>query len=253
VTPDGQQVSPPTRLLTVGSLCAGIGGIEYGLELTGGFRTIWQAEINPFARSVLAKHWPDAQRLEDVHDVTGESVPRVDLITAGFPCQPFSVAGARLGASDERHLWPEVARVVRDLRPRWMLAENVAGLLTIDGGRTFGRILSDLADIGYDAEWTCLPAGAFGAHHIRNRLFILAYPRREGLAGTQQAPVLGTWRREEGGAAAQQARAVDSPGLGGMVYGVPRRVDRIKALGNAVVPQVARWIGQHILAAEARV
>jgi len=154
---------------------AGIGGIDLGLERTGGFRTAWFSEIEPFANAVLRKHWPDVPNLGDVRDL-GEGTPYVDLIAAGFPCQPFSLAGKRLAQEDPRWLWPHVARrLVGHLRPRYVLLENVPGLRS----KGLGDVLQDLSALGYDAEWEGISAAAVGAPHRRDRVWIVAYPHRE--------------------------------------------------------------------------
>lgn len=160
--------------LTVGSMCSGVGGLDLGLERAG-MRVVWQAENDPHSWRVLARHWPHVPNLGDVTLINWAEVPRVDLIAAGYPCQPFSVAGRRLGQDDPRHLWPDVYAAVRFLRPRWLCLENVAGHLALG----FGQVLGDLAEIGYDAEWDCIPAAAVGAHHRRDRVFVVAYPQRD--------------------------------------------------------------------------
>jgi DNA (cytosine-5)-methyltransferase 1 len=138
-------------MLTFGSLFAGIGGFDLGLERAG-LVCQWQVEIDPFCRKVLEKHWPQVKRYDDVRTVGAGTLEAVDLVCGGFPCQPHSLAGRRQGSADERDLWPEFARVIRELGPRWVLAENVPGLLSIDAGRVFGNILQDLAACGYDTE-----------------------------------------------------------------------------------------------------
>src|SRR5215831_9561802 len=157
-------------MLTVGSLFDGIGGFDLGFQRAG-FDIRWQVEIDPFCRRVLAKHWPDVQRFEDVRTAGAHNLSVVDVLCGGFPCQPHSLAGRRGGSQDERDLWPEFARLIRELRPRWVVAENVPGLLSSDAGRFFGNILRDLAESGYDAEWDCLPASVFGAPHRRDRIW----------------------------------------------------------------------------------
>lgn len=172
-------------MLTIGSLFAGIGGLELGLEATGGFRTTWQVEIDEYARRVLAKHWPDIARYRDVRDVHGACgqgcdycLCGVDVLIGGFPCQDVSLAGAQLGLDGKRStLWSEFARIIRELRPRWVVAENVPGLLSANDGRFFGRVLRDLAEAGYDAEWGVLSAAAMGAPHRRDRVFVIAHSR----------------------------------------------------------------------------
>lgn len=165
------------RKLTVGSCFSGIGGIELGLEWTGGFETRWQIENDEYASRVLAKHWPNVKRYSDIRDVVRPEP--VDLICGGFPCQDVSLAGKRAGLEGKRStLWGEMFRLVCEVKPRWVLAENVPGLLSSDDGRFFGNILRDLAFIGFDAEWQVLSAAGVGAPHLRQRLFIVSYPHR---------------------------------------------------------------------------
>ncbi len=174
-------------MITVGELFAGIGGIGFGLEQTGGFQTKWQVERDSYALKVLEKHWPDVTRWDDVrtfppppvspwfmHD--WKAIWGVDLICGGFPCQDISYAGKGAGLSGARSgLFYEVIRVARCLRPRWLLLENVAALLS----RGLGTVLAELSSIGYVGEWHCIPAAAVGAPHRRDRIFILAHPVRE--------------------------------------------------------------------------
>lgn len=162
--------------LTVGSLFSGIGGIDLGLQRAG-FEIKWQVEIDEYCQKVLAKHWPDVARYGDIRNVGKHNLEPVDLICGGFPCQPHSLAGKRQASDDERDLWSEFYRLICELKPSWILAENVPGLLSSEDGRFFGRILRDLAQERYDAQWQSLPANAFGAPHIRERVFIVAYPK----------------------------------------------------------------------------
>lgn len=156
--------------MTIGSLFSGIGGLELGLERAGLGPVLWQCEMDPYCRRVLARHWPEATRFEDVRDVGNANAARVDVVCGGFPCQPVSLAGARLAQQDPRWLWPEFARVVRELRPAHVVAENVLGL------RSAGLrdVLADLAALGFDAEWSSLAAEEVGAPHRRRRIFIVA-------------------------------------------------------------------------------
>jgi len=183
-------------MITVGSLFAGIGGIELGLERTGGFETLWQVENNPYAIRVLEKHWPDVRRWDDVRSFPPcyckecEPLWTVDLICGGFPCQPFSSAGKREGKADARNLWPSTFRVLRIIRPKWVLLENVAALRNPTREKEIpiepsylGEILGDLASIGYCVRWDCIPAAALGAPHRRDRIFIVAYSHRDGRCG----------------------------------------------------------------------
>lgn len=167
--------------LTVGSLFSGIGGLELGLECAGLGPVLWQVELDPYCRAVLAEHWPDATRYEDVHHVGGHNLEPVDIICGGFPCPPVSQAGKRLGRNDPRWLWPEFARIVRELRPRYVFVENVTGLLSLmdeRGCSLAGDVLGDLAALGYDAEWRVLSAADAGAPQERERIWIVAYAGR---------------------------------------------------------------------------
>lgn len=261
-------------MLSVGSLFSGIGGIDLGLERAG-MKVLWQCEIDPYCRKVLAKHWPDVRCYEDVRELD-ETTPKVDLICGGFPCQPVSKAGKRQAEADLRWLWPEFARVIGLLRPRYVLVENVPGLLT----KGMGFVLGSLSTLRYDAEWDCVSAAAFGAPHIRDRVFIIAYPvgttlRQESLGfgrsgdppfvGTDgkdgdvadtSSPRCGERRRQEGRALRDETRGPQSerrswwavePGVGRVADGIPSRVHRLRGLGNAVVPQVAEYVGRLIM------
>jgi DNA (cytosine-5)-methyltransferase 1 len=277
-----------------GSLFTGIGGLDLGLERAG-WRIAWQSEIEPYCCRVLNARWPTVPNLGDVATVNFEEVEPVELIAGGYPCQPFSVAGKQAGTDDPRYLWPHFARALRLLRPRFALLENVPGHLA----NGFGDVLADLAALGYDAEWESVPAEAFGAPHLRWRVFVVAYTdgrRRQGRRVAQPARVEGPpWdladRRRpvrvfddapagadasaarrpgplgpepgRGGDALRpapgNARGLREPGgrtwwdvepdVGRVAHGVPARVDRLRALGNAVVPQVAEWVGSRILLA----
>ena len=179
--------------LKVLSLFAGIGGFDLGLERAGGFESVAFCEIDPFCQKVLAKHWPNVPCFSDVRELRGEQVGAVDVICGGFPCQDISTAGnqAGMGEGTRSGLWSEIVRLTGELRPSFLLVENVAALLSGPSehrGGWFGRVLGDLAAIGYDAEWHCIPASYVGARHRRDRVWILAYPasigtRRENDAG----------------------------------------------------------------------
>lgn len=235
-------------MLTVGSLFSGIGGLEKGLEDTGGFKTLWQVEIDDYASRVLAQHWPDVARFRDVRDVGAHNLVPVDLICGGFPCPPVSRAGAQQASADKRWLWPEFVRIVSELRPRYALVENVPGLL--DGA--IGDVLGDLAALGFDAEWEGLPAAAFGAPHIRDRVFIVAYPNtvvrsaRLGYRANGARTVFGECHPPR-----QRIWMASGCWPTRMDDGVPSELYRARSecLGNAVVPQVSEWIGRRILEA----
>lgn len=243
--------------MKVGSLFSGIGGIDLGLERAG-MTIAWQVEIDPFCRQVLEKHWPNVPKYGDIRELRGDELEPVDLICGGFPCQPVSVAGKRRGQEDERWLWPEFARILRILRPKYVLVENVPGLLV----RGMGDVLGDLAALGYDAEWDCIPAAAFGAPHLRYRVFIVAYTNSVGCAQGNLAPRIFNkacyeakkdWERWSLGAIrGSSGRVWQAPiaAFERVDYGLPGELDRLKTLGNAVVPQVAEWIGKRILELE---
>lgn len=239
--------------LTFGSLFAGIGGIDLGLERAG-WTPRWQVEWDPFCQHVLAHHWPDVPRYGDITAVDWSAVEPVDLIAGGFPCQPVSTAGRGLAQADARWLWPQFARAIGALRPRLILVENVTNLLAVNDGSAFGDVLGDLATLGYDSEWDCLPAAAFGAPHQRDRLWLVAYPAGFGL---QEPWGLGLAGHRPQGRDGQADHALDGgwwaaePGMGRVAHGVPARVDRLRALGNAVVPQVVEVIGCRLAVLEA--
>jgi len=241
-------------MITVGSLFSGIGGIELGLQRVG-MQIKWMVEYDPYCQKVLEKHWPDVRRYGDVRDIT--ELEYVDLIAGGIPCQPISVAGARMGTDDERWLWPEFRRIIRMVRPEFVLMENVSGLLSINNGRLFGGILSDLASCGYDAEWDCIPAAAVGAPHRRDRVFIVAYSQgsgRERILRSNSGGFLSSYWEEVMQALDTHSsyfqrfdERMGKPAVFGVDDGIPFKLDRLGCLGNAVVPQVAEAIGKMII------
>ena len=160
---------------TFGDLFSGVGGISLGLERAG-WECVWQVESDPYCRRVLEKHWPKLNdyRYGDIHEIDWTGIQRPNLIAGGFPCQPVSVAGRQLAHEDERWLWPEFLGCIRFLRPELVLVENVPGLL-VRGGLD---VLRDLTACGYDVEWDTLPASAFGAPHLRYRVFLVGYLTR---------------------------------------------------------------------------
>ena len=243
--------------MTFGSLFAGIGGIDLGLERAG-MQCVWQVEINEYCQRVLAKHWPSVRRWDDVRTFPPEPTDewKCDLICGGFPCQPVSLAGQQQSQQDKRWLWPEFARVIRILQPRLVLLENVPGMLV----HGFGDVLWDLAEGGYDAEWTCIPASAVGAPHRRERLFLLAYSsgqrcecsneffsRDATQNAIRQNNHLASWGKQTVRSPGGRVRLLPRFALRRVANGVPGTLDGIRALGNAVVPQVAELIGRMIL------
>ena len=179
------------------SLCSGIGGLELGIEQATGARTICQVERDPFARSILARHWPGVQQLDDVRSVDGTFKGKAGIVCAGFPCQPHSLAGSRNASNDERDLWPEMARIMREVQPQAAIFENVPGLLTsrtdpqndATKGHFFLRILRDLETAGYLVRWDCCPASAVGAVHRRDRVFIVATRTAAGWPAMSSMPI----------------------------------------------------------------
>ena len=178
-------------------LFAGIGGFTLGLERAG-FETVAFCEIDPYAQKVLKKNWPGVPIYDDVRTITAERLASdgigVDVITGGFPCQDISVSGNQAGIQDGTRsgLWSECARLLGELRPRYAIFENVTNLLNGERGAWFKRVLWDISQIGYDAEWHCIPASELGAHHHRDRIWIIAYPsgeygRDNGQLATDQA------------------------------------------------------------------
>ena len=273
--------------------------MSLGLEMTGGFETVAFCERDPYCKSILRQHWPTTPIYGDVKELHYDQP--VDVICGGYPCQPFSQAGKRRGDQDDRHLWPEMRRIVDECRPAWVLGENVAGHISLG----LDDVLSDLEAIGYASRAFVIPAAAVDAHHRRDRVWIVAHANRDGqpdgavnetprprqldVANTDNGT--GRWREERQpqgdgqlgvrGEDVADANGVSSrigpkpnnagslglryrktqraapswpiePVVGRVAHGVSSRVDRIKALGNAVVPQVVAQIGRAILSAEAQ-
>ena len=231
--------------LTVGSLFSGIGGLDLGLERAG-MNVIWQSEIDPYACKVLAKHWPEVPNHGNIKEIDWSTVVQPDVICGGYPCQPFSTAGKRQGEADPRHLWPWVREAISQLRPRYAVLENVRGHLSL-GGTT---VIGELAAIGYDAEWRVISAASVGAPHRRDRVIIVAYPEGEPLQAEHlvfETRWLQTQRGRDTARVGASFWQAAQPDLVGVAHGVPARVDRLRALGNAVVPQVAEVIGRLVV------
>ncbi len=266
-------------------LFAGIGGFTIGLERAG-FETAAFCEIEPYAQKVLRKNWPGVPIYDDVRSITAERLASdgigVDVITGGFPCQDISVSGNRAGIQDGTRsgLWSECARLLGELRPQYAIFENVTNLLNGERGAWFKRVLWDISSLGYDAEWHCIPASELGAHHHRDRVWIIAYPSgQHGRNNTQLAT--NSSERGEGandiatvcqdladansaqckrgslsfGIQSQYANIIAAsgwgaePGMGRVADGIPNRSHRLKCLGNAVVPPIPELIGRAILEA----
>jgi DNA (cytosine-5)-methyltransferase 1 len=269
--------------LHVLDLFSGIGGFSLGLERAG-MRTVAFCEIEPYCRKVLAQHWSGVPIYEDVRTLTGARLAAdgivPDVICGGFPCQDISVAGKGAGIAEGTRsgLWSAYARLIGDVRPKYVIVENVAALLV----RGIDRVLGDLATLRYDADWHCVSAAAVGAPHERNRVWIVAYDafrrRRDrtfeiagdgGADGTQIPPggLRGDVSDTDDSGCIEQRRTIPipaqlfaaecggwwrvEPDVGRVVDGIPFRVDRLEALGNAVVPQIPEIIGRAIMAHEA--
>jgi DNA (cytosine-5)-methyltransferase 1 len=286
-------------------LCSGIGGFALGFEWAGLSRPVLFCDIEPWSRKVLKKHWPDVPIAEDVKELANDpdrNVPDCSIITAGYPCQPFSVAGARRGTEDDRHIWPEIFTIIKAKRPTFCVFENVYGHVSMG----LDEVLSDLEGQGYATRPFIIPAIACDAPHRRDRVWIIArnvgntfssrqhginrrqskqepqngcedvadtnYPRQSTSQGNgengrnkernnirrsgkdvadtnypgqqkqrrskptrteHKAPECGSWWKPE-------------PPVGRVAHGIPRRVDRLRGLGNAIVPQIAQRIGETI-------
>jgi DNA (cytosine-5)-methyltransferase 1 len=177
------------RPLRIGSMCSGYGGLDAAVQAVLGGELAWVADPDLGAGAILAHHHPDVPNLNDITTVDWTKVEPIDVLTAGYPCQPFSNAGLRKGVEDERHIWPYIATALRVLRPRYAIFENVAGHLR----RGFDTVLADLAALGFDAEWRTVRASDVGAPHRRERLFILA------TAADAQSDGRNEWRTESAG------------------------------------------------------
>lgn len=255
------------------SLFSGIGGIDLAAEWAG-MKTVAFVEQNKFCQKVLAKHWPHVPIFDDVKTISAKDIHEpIDIISGGFPCQPFSNAGKQLGAKDDRHLWPEYLRLIQELRPTWVVGENVAGIINL----ALDDVLADMEALGYATRAFVIPACAVGAQHRRERVFIMGHssscgcdrkPRRrsgkkfkdrylrmeeisfpnassigqqgQGLHGrcfdTKTHPNgKADWTKY--GGQGNEAIWCAEPDVGRVANGIPARLDRLKSLGNAVVPQ----------------
>ena len=281
-------------------LCSGIGGFSLGFEWAGLSRPILFCDIEPWSRQILKKHWPDVPIAEDVKELANDPdrfiSGRVDILTAGYPCQPFSVAGNQRGTEDPRHIYPYISRIVAHKRPTWCVFENVYGHVSLG----LDEVLNDLEGQGYSTRPFIVPASAVNAPHKRDRLWIIArnvaytegrksweqteWQRGEGVGGgssdsggnkKERSEAMaytdneGSQRRLSGGqsegwqgelgysgrsSSAHRQPEKDfwavEPNVGRVAHGIPRRVDRLKGLGNAIVPQIAQKIGETILKLE---
>ena len=276
-------------MLTVGSLFSGAGLCDLGLHWAG-FQHQYLCEVDAFCQSVLRRHWPDIPIFADIRNLSGQALPQVDILCGGFPCQDVSVGGKRVGitSTSRSGLWNEYKRIIAEVRPRYIIAENVSGLLSLG----IEGVLKDMASIGYDAEWEVLPAAALGASHHRERVFIVAYPHGDRsdaddrllapleriVADHEQYAGLFGWlgirfdRADKASALAGYGRPIvhrvddgDTSRLDDALWAEPRRphqlgridtetakswIPRLKALGNGITPQQSYAIAACILIAE---
>lgn len=239
--------------LKVLDLFSGIGGFSLGLERTGGFETVAFCEIDPFCQKVLNKHWPNVPIHNDVRTLNYDGA--VDVITGGFPCQDISTSGKKGGIKEGTRsgLWSEIIRLSSHLRPKYILIENVANLLSGPSerhGAWMSRVLCDLASIRYNAEWYCIPASFVGARHERNRVWIIAYPdsERQQVKGGYFNPFNTTpnedWKTDR---IIKYVQGSNMPYVCRDHDGVSGGVDRLKSIGNSVRPQIPEMIGEAIL------
>lgn len=225
------------------SLCSGIGGLEAGLEAVGVGPVLAQVEKDAFCRDVLAKHWPRATRLPDLHDAGRHNLPLGPFVlAAGFPCQPVSLAGKRRAQDDPRWLWPEVARVIEEIRPRYVFLENVPGLLTACGGLAYADVLRDLAALGVDAEWGRFRASDVGAPHKRERWFLLGELADADARGPQGRDE-GAERTGRNAARGNGASVADAVRLGHEPDGAGGEFRRAKGAAQADGPE-REWCGR---------
>jgi len=276
-------------------LFSGIGGFSLGLEATGGFETKAFCDIEKYPRQVLQKHWPHVKQYEDIKELNYErlkadGIDSIDIITGGYPCQPFSIAGRQKGEQDPRHLWPEYFRLVKELRPTWVIGENVSGHIKLG----LDTVIEDLESEDYSVRPFSISASSIGANHQRERIWILAHSRRsqwpraeqrrenenetrkenanqfERSSSTSEVDVANTnderlqrqWQSrnqftprfnssressEEGQGTVGQGWWESEPNMGRVAHGIPKRVDRLKSLGNSLVPHIPYYIGKTIL------
>jgi DNA (cytosine-5)-methyltransferase 1 len=284
-------------------LFSGLGGFSLGLEATGGFETVAFCDIEKFSRKVLKKHWPTVKQYKDIKELTYEQIKEdtlapIDIITGGYPCQPFSVAGSQLGEKDKRHLWPDMFRIIKECKPTWVIGENVGGHIKLG----LDTVLQDLESEGYSVRAFSISASSIGANHQRERVWVIAHSNVENTRqhGGRIKPTWNTesigprtseetqWstntdkingsseratsmgessdtdsQRLQGLGSEQQLRKDETerptswerwwefePNVGRVANGVPQRVDRLKGLGNSLVPAIPYAIGHAILEEE---
>ena len=236
-------------------LFSGIGGFSLGLESTGYFETIAFVEKDKFCQQVLKKNFKNIPIESEVRNVKGENYKNTDVITAGFPCQPFSYAGRRKGTMDDRYLWDETIRIIKEVRPRWFVGENTDGLIAIQKGMVLKQVQTDLEKAGFEVQCFVIPASAVNAWHNRKRVWIIANSEHNGLHCEKRNETIESsdqskewifirdnWKKNK----SEFLRIND-----GLSSRVDRyRKERIKALGNSIVPLIARQLGLTIMRVE---
>jgi DNA (cytosine-5)-methyltransferase 1 len=286
--------------LKILDLFSGIGGFSLGLEATGHFETAAFCEIEPYCKQVLKKHWPTVPIFDDIRQLKGTDIGTIDIITGGYPCQPFSVAGKQKAEQDPRHLWPEYFRLIQELKPTWVIGENVSGHIKLG----LDSVLEDLASEGYSTRTFSISASSIGANHKRERVWTIAnlanseclgWTKRpeeskefkgekssyqfdnssegriesepgQDVANTNEERVFSSKIARDNGKDKQKSNDEHigrcstafgrkvlqgnwsvEPRVGRVAHGIPKRVDRLKTLGNAVVPHIPYYIGQAIV------
>ena len=241
-------------MLRVLDLFSGIGGFSLGLERTGGFETAAFCEIEKYPVSQLKKNFPGVPIYDDIKRLTAErlvsdGIGRIDVITGGYPCQPFSVAGKQRGEKDDRHLWPSMLEIIAQVRPTWVICENVTGHIALG----LDKVLLDLETEGYSSRTFIVPACSVNAPHRRDRLWIVAHSESQRIQGHRASGKQEPHPYEEktlslcGSKRPAAAHWEIESSVVRVADGIPGRVARLKALGNAVVPQIPMIIGQAIL------
>lgn len=223
-----------------GSLFSGIGGFDLAARWMG-WENVFQVEIDPFCQNVLEKNFPSTKRYGDIKEFDGTKYRRsIDILTGGFPCQPFSHAGKRKGKNDERFLWPEMLRIIGEIRPKFIVGENVGG-----SRKLVDEICSGLEDRGYETKPTVIEAGAVGANIIRERFWFISSPKGNGNNQWEkphrrkESPIGTDIVRECNGGNGTSNKEHFESGVCRIIDGIPQRMDRLKAIGNAIVPQIA--------------
>ena len=244
-------------------LFSGIGGFSLGLESTGFFKTVGFCEQDKFCQKVLRKHWKDVPIYEDIKTLDARKI-QADVVVGGFPCQSFSIAGKQKGKDDERYLWDEMFRVIKEAKPRWIIGENVQNLTNISNGQILQGIHNDLESQGYEVQTFNISASSQGAWHKRARIWIVAANTKKNVWNSESTGLQSSfnrqrkrefWRTSTPREQCQRTWWQIESELCGVPDGVSATMDkgranRIKALGNSIVPQIIKEIGLAIYETE---